>query len=69
MFISNGDSISARTVYDSDLSLFYVIPMLLLLSLLVASMLGTTSPRIKGEVWAFNQVKREIERHGGIILL
>ena len=53
MFITNDeDPISARTVYDSDLSLFYVIPILLLfifLSLYVVSMLGITYLKIKGK--------------------
>ena len=57
MFISNGDSISARTVYDSDLSLFYVIPMLLLFIFACGLYAWYYLPKNQGKVWAFNQVK------------
>lgn len=57
MFISNGDSISARTVYDSDLSLFYVMPMLFLFIFACGHYAWYYLPKNQGKVWAFNQVK------------
>lgn len=58
MFVTNdGDSISARTVYDSDFSLFYVIPMLLLFIFACGLYAWYYLPKNQGKVWAFNQVK------------
>jgi len=57
MFTSGEDSISARTVYDSDLSLFYVIPMLLLFIFACGLYAWYYLPKNQGKVWAFNQVK------------
>ena len=56
MFVSNdGDSISARTVYDSDLSLFYVIPMLLLFIFACGLYTWYYLPQNRGKVWKINQ--------------
>ena len=56
MFVSNdGDSISARTVYDSDFSLFYVIPMLLLFIFASGLYAWYYLPQNRGKVWKINQ--------------
>lgn len=56
MFVTNdGDSISARTVYDSDLSLFYVIPMLLLFIFACGLYAWYYLPKNQGKVWKINQ--------------
>ena len=57
MFVSNGSSLSARTVYDSDLSLFYVIPMLLLFFFACGFYAWHYLPQNKGKVWKINQWK------------
>ena len=57
MFVSNGSSLSARTVYDSDLSLFYVMPMLFLFIFACGLYAWYYLPKNQGKVWAFNQVK------------
>ena len=56
MFVTNdGDSISARTVYDSDFSLFYVIPMLLLFIFACGLYAWYYLPKNQGKVWKINQ--------------
>ena len=55
MFVSNGSSLSARTVYDSDLSLFYVIPMLLLFFFACGLYAWYYLPKNQGKVWKINQ--------------
>mgnify|MGYP000861353820 FL=1 len=55
MFVSNGSSLSARTVYDSDLSLFYVIPMLLLFIFACGLYAWYYLPQNREKVWKINQ--------------
>lgn len=56
MFVSNGeDPLSARTVYDSDFSLFYVIPMLLLFIFACGLYAWYYLPKNQGKVWKINQ--------------
>ncbi|EHJ51628.1 hypothetical protein [Streptococcus macacae] len=55
MFVSNESSLSARTVYDSDLTLFYVIPMLLLFFLTCGFYAWHYLPQNQGKVWKINQ--------------
>ena len=56
MFITNDeDPISARTVSDSDLSLFYVIPMLLLFIFACGLYAWYYLPKNQGKVWKINQ--------------
>ena len=56
MFVSNGeDPLSARTVYDSDFSLFYVIPMLLLFIFACGLYAWYYLPKNQGKVWKIKQ--------------
>lgn len=56
MFVTNDeDPISARTVYDSDLSLFYVIPILLLFIFVCGLYAWYYLPQNQGKIWKINQ--------------
>ena len=56
MFVTNDeDPISARTVYDSDLSLFYVIPILLLFIFACGLYAWYYLPQNQGKIWKINQ--------------
>ena len=56
MFVTNDeDPISARTVYDSGLSLFYVIPILLLFIFACGLYAWYYLPQNQGKIWKINQ--------------
>ncbi|EHJ52021.1 hypothetical protein [Streptococcus macacae] len=57
MFVSssNGSTISAKVIYDHPLTLFYVIPMLLLFFLTCGFYAWHYLPQNQGKVWKINQ--------------
>ena len=55
MFTTDGSPLSARTVYDSDLSLIYVIPMLLIFLFICCFYTWYYLPKNQGKIWAFNR--------------
>ena len=55
MFTSGEGSISARTVNDSEWSLVYVIPMLLLFLFVCGFYIWHYLPKNQGKIWAFNR--------------
>lgn len=57
MVISDGSSIGAKEIYQSPLTPFYVIFILLLFIFVCALYAWYYLPKNQGKVWAFNQVK------------
>ena len=57
MVISDGSPIGAKEIYQSPLTLFYVILMTLLFILACGLYAWYYLPKNQGKVWAFNQVK------------
>lgn len=55
MFVSSGDSGSIENLYVSPLTLFYVIPILLLFLVFCGVYAWYYLPKNQGKVWAFNQ--------------
>lgn len=55
MFVSDESPLSARTVYDSELSIFYIIPMLLLFFFSCGLYAWYYLPQHQGKVWKINQ--------------
>ena len=55
MFTSGEDSISAKTVNDSSLTLFYLIPILLLFVGMTLIYAWYYLPQNQGKIWAFNR--------------
>ena len=57
MFVSdsNGSTIDAKRIYESPLTLFYVIPILLLFLVFVGIYIRYYLPTNQGKVWQFNQ--------------
>ena len=55
MFTTDGSPLSARTVYDSDLSLIYVIPMLLIFLFICGFYAWYYLPKNQGKIWAINR--------------
>ena len=55
MFTTDGSSLSALTIYNSDLTLFYLIPLWLLFCLAWAVYASYYLPQNQGKIWKINQ--------------
>ncbi|NLQ96448.1 hypothetical protein EKS20_10540 [Streptococcus mutans] len=55
MFISDGSAINAKSFYNSPLTLFYVIPILLLFFVFCGIYSWYYQPKNQGKVWKINQ--------------
>ena len=54
MFISDGSAINAKSFYNSPLTLFYVIPILLLFFVFCGIYAWYYQPKNQGKIWQFN---------------
>ena len=57
MVVSDGSPLGAKEVYQSSMTLFYVVPMLILFILACILYTWHYLPKNRGKVWRFNQVK------------